>query len=132
MPRAKDPERAVFVFDGNAAIRESLAATLRRSGFDVTTFEDADAFVAAAKASAPACIVVDAQTAGRPTVDILRELGGRAYTAPIVMISGRIDVESVVEMFKHGAVDVIEKPFHPATLVRRLREAIENWTRRRP
>jgi FixJ family two-component response regulator len=62
---------------------------------------------------------------------MLRALGGRAYTAPIVMISGRIDVESVVEIFKHGALDVIEKPFHPASLVRRLREAIENWTRRR-
>jgi FixJ family two-component response regulator len=59
------------------------------------------------------------------------ELGGRAYTAPIFMVSGRIDVSSVVEIFKQGAVDVIEKPFHPAAIVRRLREAIEAWRRRR-
>jgi FixJ family two-component response regulator len=47
------------------------------------------------------------------------------------MISGRIDVPTVVYIFKRGALDVIEKPFHPASLVQRLREAIENWRRRR-
>jgi FixJ family two-component response regulator len=131
MPRATDPRRTIFIFDGDAEVRESLAAALRRSGFDVTTFEDSDAFVAAAKASAPACIVIDAQSAGRPATDILRELGGRAYTAPIVMISGQIDVPSVVEIFKHGALDVIEKPFYPPGIVGRLREVIDTWTRRR-
>ena len=75
MPRATDPRRTIFIFDGDAEVRESLAAALRRSGFDVTTFEDSDAFVAAAKASAPACIVVDAQSAGRPATDILKSWG---------------------------------------------------------
>ena len=131
MPRATDAKRTIFIFGGDAELRESLAAALRRNDFDVTTFEDADAFVAAAKASAPACIVVDVETAGRPATEILKELGGRAYTAPIVMISGRIDVASVVEIFKHGALDVIEKPFYPPGIVGRLREAIDTWTRRR-
>jgi DNA-binding response OmpR family regulator len=47
------------------------------------------------------------------------------------MISGRIEIESVVEIFKHGALDVVGKPFHPAGLVQRSREALDSWGRRR-
>ena len=103
---------------------------MRRNGFEVTTFEEVDAFIVAAKASAPACIIVDAHTAERPA-EILKELGGRTYSAPIVMISGRVDVSTVVEIFKRGAVGVIEKPIRPASMVRRLRDAIDTWMSRR-
>jgi FixJ family two-component response regulator len=40
------------------------------------------------------------------------------------MISGSADIPMAVDAIKHGALDFIEKPFDPETIVRRVREAL--------
>jgi FixJ family two-component response regulator len=63
-------------------------------------------------------------------LDILRELNAQQYAAPIFIISGVGDIPMAVEAIKNGALDFIEKPFDAATVVTRVREAVEAWARR--
>ena len=67
---------------------------------------------------------------GKSGLDILKELRGEDYPAPIFMISGQGDISMAVSAIKNGALDFIEKPFRGSEIVARLDEAIEAYARR--
>ena len=67
---------------------------------------------------------------GKSGLDILKELHGEDYPAPIFMISGQGDISMAVNAIKSGALDFIEKPFRGSEIVARLDEAIEAYARR--
>jgi FixJ family two-component response regulator len=67
---------------------------------------------------------------GESGLDILRELHGEDYPAPIFMISGQGDIAMAVSAIKSGALDFIEKPFRGSEIVARLNDAIEAYARR--
>ena len=126
---------------GNPAERSSSSTTIRwcsthcrsclsREGYQVTGFGEGASFLAAAQARTPTCIILDVQMPGQSGLDILKELNAQHYPAPIFIISGSGDIPMAVEAIKNGALDFIEKPFDAATVVTRVREAIEAWSRR--
>ena len=78
----------------------------------------------------PACILLDVHIPGKSGLDILKELHGEDYPAPIFMISGQGDIAMAVSAIKNGALDFIEKPFRGSEIVARLDEAIEAYARR--
>jgi len=57
---------------------------------------------------------------GKSGLDILKELHGEDYPAPIFMISGQGDIAMAVSAIKNGALDFIEKPFRGTEIVARL------------
>src|SRR5258705_6436910 len=67
---------------------------------------------------------------GQSGLDILKELNAQQYPAPILIISGVGDIPMAVEAIKNGALDFIEKPFDATTVVTRVGEAVEAWSRR--
>ena len=82
------------------------------------------------EAGRPACILLDVHIPGKSGLDILNELHGEDYPAPIFMISGQGDIAMAVRAIKNGALDFIEKPFRGREIVERLNDAIEAYQRR--
>src|SRR6266705_2576693 len=120
----------IFIVDDDPSVRDALAAVFTLAGYHVTSFGDGQSLLAAARARAPSCILLDVQMPGRSGLDILKELNAQDYGAPIFIISGQGDIPMAVDAIKNGALDFIEKPFDAATVVTRVREAIEAWSRR--
>jgi len=120
----------IFVVDDDPAVRDALSMVLTLEGYHVTSFAEGSAFIAAARARTPLCIVLDVHMPGRSGLAILKELNAQNYDAPIFIISGRGDIPMAVEAIKNGALDFIEKPFDADTVVTRIREAVEAWKRR--
>jgi two-component system, LuxR family, response regulator FixJ len=120
----------IFIVDDDQAVRDALSVILSLEGYQVTSFADGGTFLAAARASTPACIILDVHMPGRSGLDILKELNAQNYPAPIFIISGQGDIPMAVDAIKHGALDFIEKPFDGNTVVTRVGEAIAAWTRR--
>ena len=81
--------------------------------------------LAVARSRTPSCILLDVHIPGKSGLDILKELHGEDYPAPIFMISGQGDISMAVSAIKSGALDFIEKPFRGSEIVARLDEAIE-------
>ena len=128
---ATDPAtREVFIVDDDPLVLNALSAVLSREGYQVSGFGEGASFLAAARARTPTCIILDVQMPGQSGLDILKELNAQQYPAPIFIISGVGDIPMAVEAIKSGALDFIEKPFDAATVVTRVREAIEAWARR--
>jgi FixJ family two-component response regulator len=114
----------VVVVDDDASVRDALGILLQMDGLKVTAYADGDAFVVDSMRLKPGCVLLDVHMPGRSGLDILDAIGGAAYRAPIIMISGRGDVPMAVQAMKHGAYDFIEKPFDADAVLKRVREAM--------
>jgi FixJ family two-component response regulator len=120
----------IFVVDDDPAVRETLSVVLSAGGYHVICFADGAALLAVARTRTPCCILLDVHIPGKSGLDILKELQGEDYPAPIFMISGQGDIAIAVTAIKSGALDFIEKPFRGSEIVARLDEAIEAYARR--
>ena len=120
----------IFVVDDDPAVRETLSVVLSAGGYEVICFADGAALLAVARTRTPSCILLDVNIPGKSGLDILKELRGEDYPAPIFMISGHGDIAMAVSAIKNGALDFIEKPFRGGEIVARLNEAIGAFARR--
>jgi FixJ family two-component response regulator len=119
----------IFVVDDDPMVLNALSVVLSREGYQVNGFAEGASFLAAAKLRTPTCVILDVHMPGQSGLDILKELNAQQYPAPIFIISGIGDIPMAVEAIKNGAFDFIEKPFDATTVVTRVREAVEAWSR---
>src|ERR1700759_4022361 len=120
----------IFVVDDDPAVRDTLTVVLSTGGYDVLCFADGAALLEVARSRTPAAILLDVHIPGKSGLDILKELQGEDYPAPIFMISGQGDIAMAVSAIKSGAIDFIEKPFRGNEIVTRVGEAVEAYARR--
>ena len=117
----------VFIVDDDPLMRAALSIILSDEGLKITCFADGEAFLDAAHWRTPACVLIDMHLPGCSGLELLKALDARQYRAPIFAISGRGDIPMAVEAIRNGALDFIEKPFDPAAVAIRVREAIQTW-----
>ena len=130
MPEKPSSRGEIFVVDDDPAVRETLSLVLSAGGYEVICFADGAALLSVARNRSPAAILIDVHIPGQSGLDILKELRGEDYPAPIFIISGQGDIATAVSAIKSGALDFIEKPFRGNEIVTRLNEAIEAYGRR--
>src|SRR6201990_3001182 len=111
MTEKSTPRGEIFVVDDDPAVRDTLSMVLSAGGYEVVCFADGAALLAVARSRTPSAILLDVHIPGKSGLDILRELHGEDYPAPIFMISGQGDIAMAVSAIKNGALDFIEKPF---------------------
>jgi two-component system, LuxR family, response regulator FixJ len=117
----------IFIVDDDLSVRTALSVLLSGEGYAVTGFPEGEAFLSVARSRTPRCVLIDVHLPGRSGVEVLKALDAQRYPAPIFVISGQGDIPTAVDAIRHGALDFIEKPFDPAAVVTRVREAIEAW-----
>jgi FixJ family two-component response regulator len=122
----------VYVVDDDASMRRSLDSLLRSVGHDVRLFSSAPEFMQAARADAPACLVLDVRLPGMSGLAFQQELAKAGVALPIIFITGHGDVPMTVRAMKAGAVEFLTKPFDDQVLLDAIHAAIErDRTRRR-
>lgn len=115
----------ICVVDDDEVIRDVLSAVFDANGFEVRTFESGDLFLEQRVDGEAACVLLDVLMPGRNGLEVLRQLNARGGAAPVIMISGSADIPMAVDAIRHGALDFIEKPFDPQTIVQRVRAALD-------
>jgi RNA polymerase sigma factor (sigma-70 family) len=111
----------VYIVDGDAAVRDSLALMLGLAGYRTAVFADAEAFLAAWREPWTGCIVTDLRLPGASGLELQAEIRRRRSALPVIIITAHGDVPSARAAFRAQAVDFLEKPFDDA----QLREAIK-------
>jgi FixJ family two-component response regulator len=117
----------IFIVDDDPSVRAALALVLSGEGFEVTSFAEGQSFLIAARSRTPGCVLIDVHLPGYSGLELLKALDAQRYPAPIFVISGQGDIPTAINAIRNGALDFIEKPFDPATVVTRVREAIGAW-----
>jgi DNA-binding NtrC family response regulator len=113
----KDKDRTVCVVDDDISAREAISELARSAGWDVEAFATADEYLAAPRASPPACLVLDVDLPGLTGLQLQEQLCQASVDIPIVFVSGHSDIPMSVQALKAGALDFLTKPFDPDLLL---------------
>ena len=118
------PERKrrmrILVVDDDIEILEMLSRTLELEGFDVATAADGRSALTILEDSGPDLVILDIimpEIDGFQVLDITR----RRSNVPIIMLTGKCDVDSLRDALELGADDYVKKPFRPRELLARVR-----------
>jgi RNA polymerase sigma factor (sigma-70 family) len=122
--RIASDDATVYVVDDDGSTRELLAWLMKRHGLRAELFADARSFLAAYRADAPGCVVVDLNMPGMNGLDLQQYLKRHGVTLPVIFLSGGADVPKAVRAVREGAIDFIEKPFDYKRVVTLVQQCI--------
>lgn len=114
----------VYVVDDDEAVRQGLQALLAVKGYEVETFDSAEALLATLPRDAAGCVLADVRMPGMSGLELQRELKRRHPALPVVVITGHGDIPMAVSALKAGAVDFLEKPFESDAILDSIDEAL--------
>jgi FixJ family two-component response regulator len=120
-----DLKPTVFVVDDDVSVRESLDDLVRTAGWEVRTFESAEAFLACPPASGPSCLVLDVGLPELNGLDLQARIAGDRAEMPIIFITGFGDVPMTVRAMKAGAAEFLTKPFDDEALLGAIEAALK-------
>ena len=114
----------VHIIDDDEAVRDSLVTLLDASGFAVSAYASAAAFLDGIEGAVSGCVVTDVCMPEISGLELLRRLSDRLPQFPVIVLTGEADVPTAVEALKNGALDLIEKPYSAETIVAAVRQAL--------
>ena len=115
--------RTVFVVEDDAKIAGILRDYLRAEGHVPRLFPDSRDVLAAARAGPPAAIILDLMLPGMDGMKLCAALRDFC-TAPVLMLTARVDEIDRLRGLETGADDYICKPFSPREVMARVAPAI--------
>ena len=112
----------IRVIDDDYAMRRSWAFLIEGEGWEVVTYSNALAFLAANDFSRPGCLLLDVRMPRMSGLELQNALKDKGVDLPIIFISGHGDIDMAVRGLKSGAEDFLQKPVDD----RKLLDAISN------
>jgi FixJ family two-component response regulator len=116
--------RTVFVVDDDESVRSSITRLLRASGFSVKAFASAAEYLSDSDPGCPGCLLLDLRMPGIDGLELQDRLMEVDSVRPILFLTGHGGVPETVAAMKAGAVDFIEKPADPDSLVAAVESAV--------
>lgn len=120
----------VFVIDDDPGPRQSLRRLVASVDLHVETFSCPTEFLNVFSGQ-HGCVVTDVRMPGMSGLELQRTLKDAGYDIPIIFMTAYADVPMAVASIKAGAVDLLEKPCRPQTLLEQINHAIERDKLRR-
>ena len=116
------PAMSVLVIDDDPGIRSVLCRVLQRAGHECVTAAGAGEGIDRARESRPDLILLDIDLPDADGRDVMGLFAANPAMAgvPVIVISGYVDHYVRMQALEAGAQDVVEKPFDPVMLERRL------------
>src|SRR5690242_20417008 len=122
----------ILVVDDTPAYAEALERTLTLEGHQVLLASRAQEALARVRAEPPDLVVLDLGLPDRDGYHVLRELRGRGFEAPVLILSARSLETDKVEGFRLGADDYVTKPFGALELLARISALLRRAQRSAP
>jgi DNA-binding NtrC family response regulator len=124
------PETILLVEDKDA-LREMVAAALRKAGHTVEEAPDGHAAIQKIRARRFPVIVTDLKLPGPSGLEILRAAKELDESVAVIVMTAYGSVDDAVMAMKEGALDFIQKPFELAHLLLLVERAVkeQEWRR---
>ena len=110
----------ILVVEDTPAYAEALEQTLTLEGHQVLVARRAQEALARASAEPPDLVLLDLGLPDKDGYHVLRELRGRGFEAPVLILSARSLETDKLEGFRLGADDYVTKPFGALELLARI------------
>ncbi len=118
--------KTVLVVDDDPTQRRLIQAVLERQGFAVAQAESGDAALARLIGGGAADVVIlDLAMPGLSGVETLKEMRGRGFGQPVIVLTASGGVDVVVKAMQAGAQDFFIKPVSPERIIVSIRNALQ-------
>lgn len=116
----------VLVVDDKQVVRDSVATTLMRSGYQVLEAADGAAALELIARQRPAAVVTDLKMPDVDGIELLKRTRRVDPQIPVVLMTAYATIDTAVQAIKLGAFDYIQKPFEGDKLVVTVQRAVEH------
>ncbi|MFN3273036.1 MAG: response regulator [Paracoccus sp. (in: a-proteobacteria)] len=114
------PDAHLLIVDDDERIRALLGKFLRKSGYMVTSAQDAAQARRLLAGLEFDLIVLDVMMPGEDGLALTRDLRRRRIETPILLLTARGETEDRISGLESGADDYLAKPFEPRELLLRI------------
>ncbi len=116
----------VLLADDNQAVRQVLTASLQPHGFAIIPAGSGPEALSLARAEQPDLLLLDVSMPQMNGIEVCRRLQADPRTArcKVIMLTASSAYRDQVAAQEAGAIDYVVKPFSPATLLARVRQAL--------
>jgi DNA-binding NtrC family response regulator len=121
----------VLVIDDDPDSLRSVAAALRRDGYDVHPFDDPQAGLDSLAEGGGDVVITDLRMPGLTGMDVIRHVVRRSPGVPVIVLTAYGTVESAVEAVRTGASDYLMKPVGVPQLRAAVFKAVKERSMRR-
>ena len=120
-------ERHVMALDDDPFILAALRAMLGSQGIRVTALDDPRRFWEVLESERPDLLIVDFEMPHASGAEICRVVRSEARwsTLPVLVLTGRVDADTIERVFAAGADDFVAKPFVGPELLARIESRLE-------
>lgn len=118
-------EALVRIVDDDAEQLKSLAFLLRMGGFEVMTYQSAQAFLEMDDPRKPGCLLLDHRMPGMTGMELQAELVERGSLLPVIFLSAHGDIPMAMRAVHRGAMDFLVKPAAPDVLIAAVEKAVK-------
>lgn len=119
----------ILIIDDDNAIRSSLCFMLKRAHYDAQAVSGPEEAIAVVRSSVPQLILMDMNftltTDGAEGLTLLKEIKIFRPEVPVILMTAWGNIQLAVQGMKAGAFDFITKPWNNATLMQRIKTALD-------
>lgn len=109
--------KTVFIVSKDPAVRDSLAELVASADLPAATLPSVEAWLETAEPEAQGCLVIDTGVSDLVEPERLARFASVCARIPVLVLVDRGDVPTAVRAIKHGAADVLQKPFQDGNLL---------------
>ncbi len=114
----------VLVVDDKELMRDSVAETLKRAGFEVQTADGAEQALTIIARQRPDVVISDLKMPGMTGIELVGRIRQIDDELPVIIMTAFATVETAVQAIKQGAFHYVTKPFEGDELLIAVKRAI--------
>ncbi len=117
----------ILIVDDIVLNIQVAAGVLQEYNYEILTATGGEQAIKIIKAKKPDLILLDIMMPDIDGFDVIKSIKENAETSsiPVIFVTAKNDIETLVAGFNAGAVDYITKPFNPFELYARVRAHLE-------
>lgn len=116
--------RRVAIVDDDPSVRRALERLLRASGYEPSTYEAGAAFLASARALAPACLIADFRMPDMTGLELHLNLLEAGIRIPTIVITAHDDADYRQRCMAAGVTAYLPKPLSRDVVISAIARAI--------
>ncbi len=120
--------KTVLIVDDDPTQRRLLQAVVEKSGFSTLQADNGDdalSMILGVDGQNIDVMLLDLVMPGRDGMEILKDLRTKNVALPVIVLTGKGSIDTVVEAMQSGARDFIVKPASPERIIVSIRNALE-------
>ena len=118
--------RRIMLIDNEVGLCRMMEAVLKDQGYQVKSYTRPVQAVAEFTAGDYDLIISDIKMPEMDGLEVLQHVRNRDPEVPVVMITAYATVEMSIQALRHGAYDMLTKPFEPDELIYRVKNALQH------